>query len=55
VNAQRLRELVNLPIERLVEQLVKGELDLDDELVLSLWIRLLLELEDIKNILVSMA
>ncbi len=49
MNTKRVIEIANLPTDRLIEKLVKGELSLEDkEVVLALWIKLLSELDELK-------
>jgi hypothetical protein len=50
-----MKELLNMSIDKLVEKLMNGELSIEDrELVLALWIRILIQLEDIKNLVVNL-
>jgi hypothetical protein len=50
-----MKELLNMSIDRLVDRLLSGELNIEDkDVMLALWIRLLLELQDIKNMVVNL-
>jgi len=56
VNTRRVIDIANLPVNMLIEKLLKGELSVEDkEVALALWLRVLVELNDIKTMLVNMS
>jgi hypothetical protein len=52
LDSRRAVDIANLPASVLIERLLRGELSLDDrEVVLALWLRLITELDSIKEAL----
>ncbi len=51
----RVKELVNLNTEKLIDRLLSGELSIEDkEVKLALLVKILSELEEIKQLLVNL-